>query len=45
MQRLARDLTQPSGTTLGLIVGEQFVDEILCSSRHPMLAPFRTDRF
>lgn len=34
-----------SGATLGLIAGEMLADEIATGQRHPMLAPFRPERF
>ncbi|MCQ2001523.1 NAD(P)/FAD-dependent oxidoreductase [Arthrobacter zhaoxinii] len=34
-----------SGATLGLIAGELVADEILTGRRHPLLAPFRAERF
>jgi glycine/D-amino acid oxidase-like deaminating enzyme len=34
-----------SGATLGLIVGELLAREIITGARHPMLSPFRADRF
>ena len=34
-----------SGATLGLIAGELVADEILTGRRHPLLEPFRPERF
>ena len=34
-----------SGATLGLIAGELVADEILSGRRHPLLEPFRPERF
>ncbi|MEB7504000.1 FAD-binding oxidoreductase [Arthrobacter koreensis] len=34
-----------SGATLGLIAGELLADEILTGRRHPLLEPFRPERF
>lgn len=34
-----------SGATLALIIGELLSEEILCGTRHPMLADFRPERF
>ena len=34
-----------SGATLGLIAGELLADEILTGRRHPLLEPFRAERF
>jgi glycine/D-amino acid oxidase-like deaminating enzyme len=34
-----------SGATLGLIAGELLADEIATGKRHPLLAPFRPERF
>jgi glycine/D-amino acid oxidase-like deaminating enzyme len=34
-----------SGATLGLIAGELVADEIVSETAHPLLEPFRPDRF
>ncbi|HEX5812404.1 MAG TPA: FAD-dependent oxidoreductase, partial [Pseudonocardia sp.] len=34
-----------SGATLGLIAGELVADEIVTGTPHPLLDPFRPDRF
>ena len=34
-----------SGATLGLIAGELVADEIVSGTAHPLLDPFRPDRF
>ncbi|MDU1923237.1 MAG: FAD-binding oxidoreductase [Enterobacter sp.] len=34
-----------SGATLALILGEILAEEMLCGTRHPMLATFRPERF
>jgi glycine/D-amino acid oxidase-like deaminating enzyme len=34
-----------SGATLGLIAGELVADEIVTGRAHPLLDPFRPDRF
>lgn len=34
-----------SGATLALILGEILAEEMLCGTRHPMLASFRPERF
>ncbi|HFZ0405365.1 TPA: D-amino-acid oxidase, partial [Klebsiella pneumoniae] len=34
-----------SGATLALILGEILAEEMLCGTRHPMLATFRPERY
>jgi glycine/D-amino acid oxidase-like deaminating enzyme len=34
-----------SGATLGLVAGELVADEIVTGTPHPLLDPFRPDRF